>query len=226
MKAFKKFLFIVFAIFMLGIICYFYINNIFLPIKFRHYVEQRTEELLGRQVSIGKLEFEILKGFVVSDIAIQKKSDDTKLFAKIDEVSFNILFAPIFKSKKIIIPTIRINDAVVFIERLESDKWNFSDLFIKDFKEESKYTLLARKLSISDSFINYADSSQKPVLEEFFENINLDITLSIQKKITFLAETDLRLNKSKLLFNGDYDLDLKTLSSSISINNFDIKKNC
>lgn len=225
MKAFKKFIFIIFAIFMLGTICYFYVNNIFLPIKFRKYIEQRAQEILGRSVNIGKLEFEVLKGFVISDIEIQKKEDDTKHFATIDELSFNILFAPIFKSKKVIIPTIRINDAVVFIERLEPNIWNFTDLLNKEFKEESKYTFLARKLSITDSLISYNDLSQSPSIEETFENINLEIALSLQKKITFLAETDLKHNHSKLSLIGNYDLDLKTLSSNIAINNFDIKKN-
>ncbi|MBU0467559.1 MAG: AsmA family protein [Candidatus Omnitrophica bacterium] len=221
----KKFLFILLALFMLGTIVYYYINNIFLPVKFRHYVEIRAQEILGRPVSIGKLEFEIIKGFVISDIEIQKKDDAFKNVAKIKEISFNVLFAPIFKSKKIIIPTIRIRDAVVFIERIENDKWNFSDLLIRKPAENTKYTFLVRKLSVSNSLINYSDLSQEPAIEELFENINFDIALSLQKKITFIAETDLKHNRSKLSLNGDYDLDLSTLSSRVSINNLDIKNN-
>ncbi|HBG62354.1 MAG: hypothetical protein A2Y03_02720 [Omnitrophica WOR_2 bacterium GWF2_38_59] len=225
MKSFKKLLFIVLALFMLGTIGYYYINNIFLPVKFKHYVEVKSQEFLGRSVSIGALEFEILKGFVLSDVEIQRKDDDAKHFARFKEISFNVLFAPIFQNKKIIIPTIRINNAVIFIERTANDKWNFSDLLTRKPAKNTAYSFLVRKLSVSNSIVNYYDSSQTPSMEEVFENINLDISLTLQKKITFLAETDLKNNGSKLSLNGDYDIGLKTLSSHIKINRFDIKNN-
>ena len=82
---------------MLGTIGYYYINNIFLPVKFKHYVEVKSQEFLGRSVSIGALEFEILKGFVLSDVEIQRKDDGSKHFARFKEISFNVLFAPIFQ---------------------------------------------------------------------------------------------------------------------------------
>lgn len=217
----KRLIFTLLIIFLLGLTAYFYINNFFLPVKFKNFVESKASLFLERNVSIEEIRFELIEGFLLKDITIYEENSETKKFLTIPKISFNILLAPIFKSKNIIIPHIKVLKPHAHLIRDTSSAWNFEQLFNKQKikKEKQKYNLLVRKLSIEEGRTDILDYAVSPKFLESVNSIHLICVISIEKKIHVELNAGLTDEPTKLHIDGEYDLESRLFESTIQFNN-------
>ncbi len=207
------------AIIMLGAIAYFYVNKIFLPVKVKAYIEEAAGTQLGRKVSVEKIDFDLLKGFAVHNIFLHKKDDENVPEFVIPHLSFNIIFADVIKTKTIIIPTIHINGPVIPIVYHEDMTFNFSDLVehLKRPSGEKQYSVILKKLIIKNGKITFTDHYNE--ITETLSDLNLEISLSLNKKITFDGDTLTSQKGSSLKLTGSYDLATHIVEGNLNIKN-------
>jgi len=218
----RRIIFILAGLAMVSIGMFLYIDTVFLPIQFKRFVTTRAEKILRRDVSIGAIDFRFLKGFVVENITVSRKSDPNKPFIQIRQVTFNLLFAPILKKRTIIIPSVGIKDPYVYLSRDEKNIWNFSDLpdIKKMMKQKSSFAVLLRKLDLKGGEVHYSDKTQKKDFLESVEGISIDTTLSLNKGIRFVVEAQVPKRKSMLKIKGNYNLASRKLTAQVLVDNF------
>ncbi|MDP8212702.1 MAG: AsmA family protein [Candidatus Zapsychrus exili] len=179
----KRILFIILAFVMLLTIAYLYINKIFLPVKFKSIVKQKGSEFLNRQLDVEEITFDIIKGITAKNIRVYQKDNSGEIFASIDKLTFSFLLPPILKSKKIIIPSIKVINPFINIIKKDSGEWNFSDLIKNKNKSESKsaFQILTRKVELKNGQINITDKSKEEASSEHISPVNLVAELSLPK---------------------------------------------
>lgn len=211
---------------MLGLIGFFYLKNIFLPVKFKEIVINKTQEFLKRDVAISAIDYSPLKGIILKNVVITEKDAPKKPFIKISEVSFNIVIASFFKNKQIIIPHVTIEEAALHIQREEKELWNFSDLLkpSKSDEEKSKYTVLMRTLKIDNATIHYIDNTLEKPFFETLKNFDAELTLGLDKSVLFDISTKSAHLNTSLSMNGKYFLATKSIKTNLSFSNIEVAK--
>jgi len=217
MKHFRrKTAFILLALLMLGVIAFYYINNTFIPIKFKHFLTTKIHQTINRDVAIGQLQFEPIKGFILKDIKIYQKDLPHKTLIHIKEVSFNVLLAPILKNKKIIIPSLTIAEPFAHITRDKNKEWTFSDLITKkkEASPPSSWQVLLGKINLHAGAIDYIDQTPENIFRESIKNIHLNVNISPLEKI-ISCSLELRLPNRRAAFtaSGDYNVSSKKFSA-------------
>ena len=103
-----KVVLIVIGLLVVGIAIFFYIDNIFLPVQLKRFITTKSKEILRREVFVESIDFRPIQGFIIKNVSISRKDDPTKPFIQVDEITFNLLLAPVFRKKAIILPSIKI----------------------------------------------------------------------------------------------------------------------
>ncbi|GEM_PF-3340572 len=199
---------------------YFYINYIFFPVKLKHIIEEKATAIFGRPVSIEEIHFKPIQGFTLRDISVWEQETKEQLFIKIDEANFNILLAPLFKEKAVIIPSLKLSHPSIYVAKENVAQWNFSDLLAQTAntqQQKNPFKLYLFKLVIKDGKIDYRDKTTTPEFFESLEMINTEINLSLNKNIKFKGYSQIPAKGSSLSFEGNYDLVQKKISSQISL---------
>src|SRR6266404_936468 len=98
--------------------------------RFRPMVEAQAKAALGRQVSLGKLDFSVLSGgVVVNDVSIADDaafSRDAFLTAKSLKVGVEIW--PMITSREVHVNSVSLDQPQINLVRSASGKWNFDSL--------------------------------------------------------------------------------------------------
>lgn len=204
------------ACLILGTAAYFYIDTVFLPVQLKALITTKAKTLLGREVSIGTMDFRLLKGFVVENITIARKDNPNRPFIQIRKVTFNLLLTPIVQKKAVIIPTITVKDPFIFISRDENRNWNFADLLeLPKTKNNNVLPILLRKLVLENGEIQYADKSREQIFFESIQQIHLTTTLSLNKGVRFLVSARVPKRQSQMTIKGNYHLTDKNLTMQV-----------
>lgn len=218
----RKFFFILLAIIMLGTITYFYLNQIFLPVKVKAYIENNVSTTLGRAVSVESIDFNFLDGFQFTNIYIHKKDDELTPEFIIPQLSFNVLFADFIKTKKIVVPTIRIDAPVIPVHYKEDHTFNFSDIItqLRAPREEHSYTLVFKNLQIKRAQISIQDKVH--AITETISPLNINASLNLDKSVTFKISGQLPKNKSSIKTTGEFSFEEKSVQGSLSLENINL----
>ncbi|MBF0385556.1 MAG: DUF748 domain-containing protein [Candidatus Omnitrophica bacterium] len=228
----KRLFFIILFILMLGTIAYFYINNVFLPIKFKGFVEQKLEEALGRKVSIAQIDFSLIKGLSAKEIRIYKKDSEKELLLDVEKINFSLIIAPLLKEKKVIIPYITISSPVINIERLDDNTFSFFDILEKKnsplpdepkeaTKKSSPFSFFIRQVNIRLGTINFTDYAQKEIFTETVKNINLSVTISLAKNISFAFSTNIPRTEGSIKASGQLGLSPRKIAARLEAFNLE-----
>src|SRR3989338_2645624 len=188
----KKILFIFLTLVMLMTILIIYVNNFFFPVQFKQIVIQKAEKFLNRTVRFDSIRFHPIKGIVIANLGISDKDSPETPFFHVDELSASVLYAPIFRDKKVIIPHLTIVKPVVSLKRNSTAEWNFSDLLNANKPDstqnqassttKSPLGFFLGGVSIVDGDLTILDKSVEPAFFETLEDINLKVSLSVQKR--------------------------------------------
>ena len=166
-----------------------YLNRVVFPRLIKKIAVERIEEVLKRKVEIGSIHFNWIRGFVVDKIKIYDKNPSGTVFAQAQQVSFGILFFPGLKHYRITIPYITVLSPSVHFIRTAADTWNFSDILPASSapaagaaapkpSNPSPFEIAWGGISISNGKLLVEDASKLPPWSEFFDNINLKLSLS------------------------------------------------
>lgn len=213
----RKTIYTLLTIFILSYFLYFYIQNIFLPVQFKRFVTARAQEYLNRNVTIDKIHFSPLSGFVVRNLTVYQKDDPEHVFLQADEVAFHVLLAPVFQKKIILIPSMRLSGPFVQIVRESTNQWNFSDLLEarKSSGMKSAWTIAPRKVIVKNGEIAYTDRTVPENFHEVISGIELDARFSLNKIVRFTLQGKIPRRESTVSIKGNYYLESRKLSARV-----------
>ncbi|MFH1655830.1 MAG: DUF748 domain-containing protein [Candidatus Omnitrophota bacterium] len=219
----KKVLLIIVLIIVIGIGLSIYLNKTLILNKIKTEVLQKIESQIGRTVSIGKIEYRVLKGFVISNLEIsQSATGEQAHLIKIKQITFNPVLFPFILQKKIMIPSISVDSLNANVIRLDKNTWNFSDLIKPESatkKTESKFSVTVLRIIIRNSEISFQDETLDSTFSKKFKNLDLTLKPSLPKSIKFDLITNIDDSDSKISIDGKLDLPTKAVESSINISN-------
>ena len=142
------------------------------------------------------MHFNWIRGFIIDKIKIYEKDKTDAVFAQADQVSFGVLFFPGFKHYRITIPFINVRSPSVHLVRTAQNTWNFSDMYAPppaaktttapaapsvNTPNPPAFEIAWGGITINDGkfLVDDLSTSDKP-WSEFFDNINLKLSLSYQ----------------------------------------------
>ncbi len=205
-----------------------YLNNVYLPIKVKNQLANSLATYLNYNVEIEKLKYSPIRGAVIQNIVVYDKvKDKDNTILTIKEASFHILFLPLIKERKIIIPIIHIDSPYLNIRYQQDNTFNFSKIFLPKPKPKNKpkvrSSFLIYKINIFDGKGTFADEHMTPKFSKTIQD--LDIVLGIRQltKIGFLIDGKILTDKgaiTALTLRGDYNLLLKEVNSKLNLANF------
>ena len=219
---FKKILIILLSILFFLTALTFYLNHVIFPRLIKKIAVERIEEVLKRKVEIGSMHFNWIRGFVVDRIKIYDKNPSGEVFAQAQQVSFGVLFFPGIKHYRMTIPYINVRSPSVHLIRTGADTWNFSDMLpappiggaaspagesgpstfgtktaAPSPAKSSPFEIAWGGISINGGKLLVEDVSRSPSWKEFFDNINLKLSLSY-KGIHYDFSADIPSKKGML----------------------------
>ena len=197
----------------------FYLEQIFLPVKFKKTVILKAQDFFERPVDIQSIKFNPLKGFIVQNVQIFEKDDQQAVFLSIPEISLNVFFLPFSKNSKVFIPNITLVKPQLNIIRKKDNEWNFSNFAERTKKSSASHpTLIIGSLKILNAEVSFTDENLEPQFSEKIENINLDARISVKRTMKFLLETGKFSSLSgNLSAKGEYNPFLQTLTSDMEL---------
>ena len=204
-----------------------YLNNVYLPVKVKGHLANSLSTLLNYNVEIEKLKYSPIRGLVIQNIVIYDKvKDKDNTILTVKEASFHILFLPLIKERKIIIPIMHIDSPDFNIRYRQDNSFNFSGIFLPKPKPQSKpkikFSFLIYKINIFDGKGIFEDEHLAPKFTKTIQD--LDIVLGIKQltKVSFFMESKLLTEKgavTALTLRGDYNLLSKEVNSKLNLAN-------
>ncbi|MEM2954965.1 MAG: AsmA family protein [Candidatus Nanoarchaeia archaeon] len=188
MRKFFKWFFIFISIFVILILIATVALPFLLPLdKIKDIAAQKLSEVLKREVKLGKISFNILKGFKLEDLYIGNREGFAKKpFVSAGSIELRYDLFSILKGKFNIKKIVLVNPKIL-VEKDKKGQFNFSDLIPQSKKEEKKEEKKAEKkkapvdfliseFSILNGELIYLDYSMEEVRESGFKNLNLDLS--------------------------------------------------
>lgn len=212
-----------------------YLNNVFLPVKVKKQLSAELSAYLNYNVEIAKLKYSPLKGIIVQNIIVYDKvKDKDNTILTIKEASFHILFLPLLKERKIIIPIMHVDSPSMNIRYHQDNSFNFSRVFIPKPKAQvkpqtqskakppTKSSFFIYKINIFGASIAFEDEHMTPKFTRTLQNMDIVLGLRQFTKIGFLVEgKTISGNQGASTFSvkGNYNLISKEATAKINITN-------
>ena len=192
-----------------------YVNKYILPFKAKKFITQTLEKQLGQKVSLEAISYNPLKGIVLTNLTVFNKEKPDQILLRAQSINFNCLILPIFKEKKVIIPTLNFNRLQVNLRRKENGRWNCQDLLSLKPSDRAKSNLsfLIYRVSLHEGKISFLDNYLRPFFAQEIENLNASATFSLPAKINFKLSASLKeKNPAQFNLKGNYNLSNKFLT--------------
>lgn len=206
---------------------YYFAKNV-LPRLAREKIITELSKVSQSKVTLGDIKFSLLRGLILEKLVIFEKDNPQKELCSVKEASANFLIFPFFKEKKIIIPTLSLDEAVLSLVRQKDNTFNISyvlDQFKQTQPQGKAPSVLVRTVKISDASISLTDASFDPAIamtaniRELLAQIHLNkitlkssLALAKQDKVTdFDIQADYFFSEQKVAGTVvAKDMDLRT----------------
>lgn len=173
------------------------------------------------------MKYSLIRGLIIEDITVfDKVQDKESILLTIKEISGHILFLPLIKERKIIIPIIHLDSPYLYIRYQQDYKFNFSRLLLPPTKPQAKprikFSFLIYKINIFNGRCVFEDENLQPHFTKTIQDFNLGLSISPLSKIVFLIQGKLLAEKNavtKLSGHGQYDLSSRELNAKINFAN-------
>ncbi len=203
-----------------------YLNQVFLPTKIKSLVVSGLTEETQKRVVLGELKFHLFKGFVLRDLEIY---DAQKSLLSIKEADCGFLIFPILR-REIIIPSINIRQAVIFLQRRADNSFNLADLFRPREPrpvKKAKFNLWVRKVKVSSSRIDFQDDTLEPTFVQSLDQVNLMLYLSLPAKLNFTFASEIPGRRAaKIQATGEFAILRQELTAQITFADFSPREFC
>ncbi len=210
----------------------FYINKILLPVHVKGLIlTSAKEQLKGRDITIGTLNYNPLKGVVVTDLLITAKNNPTKAFVQVKEISAQVLLFPLLQ-KKVIISSLRIEEPVIKLIRIDGANWNFSDLIpapsTTPSDEKPPFEIMVSGLAVVNGQVTVEDGMSETLFTETLSPINIKGALALSNNlhaaVAFSGDIGISSSKGSLSFNARIGIADKTLKSELRAKNINVEQ--
>lgn len=206
---------IVFSLALAGVV--FYLNKVVLPVKAKSFIIKGLEDVTRKKVSLRGLRINIFKGLLLEGLSI---SDEAGEIISVKEASCGFLIPPIFQ-RKIIIPFVRFESAVISLERKSDNTFNIASLFGAKKEEAAagskpKFDLFIYKITVRDSRIDFKDNTLPVAFTRSLEGLNLFVSLSLPASVKFKGQASVK-NEAKIILTGEFNIPRKQLDAAISL---------
>jgi hypothetical protein len=195
-----------------------YVNRVLLPVQIKKIAITQAKNFLKRNVEIGSLHFNWVKGLIVDDIRIYQV-DSTDIFFQAERISMGIIFIPGFKEHTLTIPFVDILKPQVKLSRREAQDWNFSDLLVppsNDKPSPVKVNLLG--INVIDGHITIDDTTINTPFHQELTEVNVKIGLAVAG-ITTDASAHLAKTNGLLNIKGTYQPLSKSFDGHVYLKN-------
>ncbi len=190
-----------------------YLNIVLLPVKIKGQLSKSLTEYLNYNVEIGKIRFNLVKGIVIQNIVVYDKiKDKENTILTVKEASFHILFLPLIKERKIIIPTINIRSPYLNIRYRQDNTFNFSKVFLPKPKPQSKpkikLSFFTYRINILNAKGTFTDERQATKFSKTIQDLNIALGIGQLTKIGFSLNGKILTDKggfSTLTLKGNYN---------------------
>jgi hypothetical protein len=203
---------------------FIYVKNVFLPVKAKDLIIAYSEQYLKRRVTLSEIGLDPLKGLYLKDYKIYDKKISDKVFFSADEISVNLILPSLFRQNSLLIPTINILNAYLFISKDIDGTWNFADL--KNDVSNSKIESQPLKLFVSHIQIKKSKIDIKEELDEAPEkirDINLDLKISSTGVLRFKGMFRSPPNVF-IAYDGSYEVKAQKISARLKTKNIALAK--
>ncbi|MEK6727197.1 MAG: AsmA family protein [Candidatus Omnitrophota bacterium] len=234
----KKIIVIIFLLILILAGATAYLNNAFLPQKIKSLIINNLQQATHKNVSLGALQFSIFKGLVLKNLNIY---EGEKSVVNIKEASCTFLILPLLQ-KKIIIPKVKVKQAVISLVRKGDNTFNIPLLVAlppqaapieKPQKEiqglaapkaavvpKKKFSVIVNSIAIKGARINFQDDTLSPVFNKTIENLNLDLSLSLPASIKFSLKSQIIASPViNITAAGEYKIPELAFTAKISLQN-------
>ncbi len=191
------------AFFMLLYLIYIALSYLYLPDKLKNITETDVSGMIGRKISVSKIEFNPFKlALKITDLSIADEPE--RPLVSWNEMHINFGFWKSLFSWGIALNEFRLDRPLISITK-QGDRFNFSDIIerltpaesVKDEEQEApaektSIVLLIHDISINDGVFNFVDMSGRVPARSNLENITIAV------KELYLATGDEHLNTFNL----------------------------
>ncbi len=212
-----------------------YLNNVFLPKTAKDLIVKSIEKTTKKKATISSVRINIFKGFVLKDLIIY---DNEEQVINVKEASCIFWFWVLIQ-KKIVIPSINFNSALIFLERRKDESFNLTELFIpkktvilppkaaQDLKTPSDrekpsagFIIEVYRINIVDSLIKFRDQSLSESLSLDLNNVDLSVYLSLPGSLKFKGSAQSPGNlRPNIYLNGELKLPHNELKANFILKN-------
>ena len=205
-----------------------YLNNVYLPVKVKGRLATSLSTYLNYNVEIEKLKYSPIRGFIIQNIAIYDKTKDKEnTILTVKETSFHILFLPLIKERKIIIPVMHIDSPNFNIRYQQDNSFNFSRIFLpkptpQGQVPKAKFSFFIYKINISDAKGTFEDERLTPKFSKTIQDLDIVLGIKQLRKIAFLMQIKVLTEKggiSALALKGDYNFLSKEGNAKLNLAN-------
>lgn len=192
----------------------FYVNKILLPVQVKAMVQKAAREALNRNVTFDSLQYNMLSGLVVKNLTIFSRENPDEIFIHIDSASAQVFF-PGLLQKKIILPSVRVDNLSARVVRQNAGTWNFSDLLAPQpkplpvtgaadpagTKAVAPMEFIISGLAINHARIKLADLAGGDNFSEMIEPVNIHGSLNLAGNIHLTGDIGIPSTKGSVSFN-------------------------
>ncbi len=172
-----------------------YLNRVVLPVKVRGWAETQLTNALGRTVTIGQVRLHLWHGAVIEDITVEEDARYGKQpFLQIDRISGRILYLPILKDRRIIVPSLSIVRPRIRLLQDPNGVWNFQSIQTARKTGPSPQAgmqFLIPKVVLVDGQLEVAMEQPTPALRFNFQELDAQIGLALPAKVEWGISTHL-----------------------------------
>ncbi len=180
------------ALLLVGIVAGFlgmeYLNRVVLPVKLKGWAETELSRMTGRQVTVGRVRIHLWHGVLVEQITVEEDARYGKgPFLQIDQVVGKVLFLPLFKEKRVIIPSIRIVRLRTQILQDSNRIWNFESLRLAAATpaktKPARFQVVVPKVILEDSQLQVGFETPTHRVRLNFQEIDARVGIAFPAKL-------------------------------------------
>ncbi len=197
-----------------------YVNRMVLPVKAKTWVEKNLSESLGRTTTIRAIRIHLWRGIVIEGITVGEDSRyGTAPFLEIEQVSGKILYLPLLKSRKIILPSVRVIRPKIRLIQDPHGVWNIQSLVLSQIRPSAK-----RKLQVLVPMVLFEESQLEIQMQKssfpfriLFNKVDAKVQVALPSEIVWSLSASISPDSpSKLLMHGIYDIRSRNISLECS----------
>ncbi|TRZ47770.1 DUF748 domain-containing protein [bacterium] len=209
-----------------------YLNKVYLPVKLKAYLTQQLESSTGYSAKIGNLNYHLLKGLVIKDIAVYDGTADARnTILTVQELSFNFLFLPLVREQKIIIPWVTIRKPYLHIRYHQDGTFNFSRIFTSKPAARNKQkwglSFFIYKINLMGGKCLLEDEHFTPVFSRDIADLNIGLALGPSSKASFVMQGNIPHPDGtfgRISLKGDYRIPSEEMNAQLNLANLSFKE--